>query len=72
MPDDMEPFYNNVLSVEGHIFEECTVSWPQRKKTILKGLWNVAFALRGRLSLKFSDDHHLGGRGCCRRGSMDI
>lgn len=26
LPDDMEPFYDKVLSIEGNIFEPCTVS----------------------------------------------
>lgn len=36
LPDDMEPFYNRVLSVKSNIFKACTMSWPQLKKTILE------------------------------------
>lgn len=38
---DMEPFYDQVLSVEGDIFEGCTMSWSRMKSTILEGMWRT-------------------------------
>lgn len=47
LPGDVEPFHDKVLSTEGNIFEECTVSWSNMKRTILKGLWLIASDLEG-------------------------
>lgn len=52
MSDDMEPFYNMVPSVEGDIFKEFTLTWPLFKKTILKGLWDPASALKEHAATK--------------------
>lgn len=56
MPDDVEPFYNRVLSVEGDIFKACTTLWPPLKKIILQELSSAASALEGQVATKIFEE----------------
>lgn len=38
LSDNIGTYYDRVLSIEGNIFNECTMTWPLVKKVILSGL----------------------------------
>lgn len=54
LPNDTEAFYDKVLSIEGDIFEACTVSWSRMKSTIPGGLWCAASDFDGQSAVEVS------------------
>lgn len=54
--DDMEPFYDRVLSVKANIFEVCTMTRPTLKKSILNKLWTIVSALERQAATQISKE----------------